>query len=296
MRAPGEALTRLMLGFLKELARKWSADEVSRRAAALAFYTFLALAPLLILMVSILGLIYGKSGAQARIIEQAQSSVGPTAASALGTIIEHANSHGGGIIGVAIGGILLILGAAAVFAELQSDLNIIWDANEPKAKGFHQTVVQKITRRLLTFAALLGIGLLLLISIAASALVSGFGHRLGNWLPYPSLILQAAEFLVFLAIVTLLMAFLFKVLPDVRIRWKEVWLGAFVTALLFSIGKLGIGLYLGRSSTSSSYGAAGAFVILLLWIYYSAQIMLIGAEFTVVLARRTRHVINKTPV
>jgi len=284
------------LDFLKELAKRWSAHEVSRRAAALAFYSFLALAPLLILMVSILGLVYGRSGAQAHIIEQARSSLGSTASSALQTVIEHASSHGGGVIGAAVGGVLLILGAAAVFSELQTDLNVIWDANKPKAKGIRQAIVLNITHRLLTFAAVLGVGLLLLISIAASALVSGFARRLGDYLPYPSLILQAAEFLVFLCIVTLLMAFLFKVLPAAQIRWREVWVGAFVTALLFNIGKLGIGLYLGRSSTSSSYGAAGAFVVLLLWVYYSAQIIFLGAEFTAVLAKRARRVIDKTSV
>lgn len=260
----------------------------SRRAAALAFYSFLALAPLLLVMVSILGLVYGKSGAQAHIIEQAQNSVGPTAASALRTVIEHASSRGGGILGTALGFVLLLLGAAAVFSELQSDLNVIWDTDDPAAPGILQNVLQNIIRRLLTFGVLLGVGLLLLVSVVASAVVSGFAHRLGGSLPYPSVLLQAADFLVFLGIVTLLVAFLFKTLPDASIGWREVWVGALVTAVLFSVGKLAIGLYLGRISTSSSFGAAGAFVVLLVWIYYSAQILLSGAEFTAVLTRKAR--------
>jgi membrane protein len=275
-----------VMNFLKQLMKKLGADEVSRRAAALAFYSFLALAPLLIILVSILGLIYGKSGAQAHIIEQAQSAVGATAASALKTVIEHASSHGGGIIGVAVGGVLLLLGAATIFSELRADLNVIWQAEQPAQASFLHKLADHLLNRLLTFLALLAVGLLVLISVLASALVSGFGHRLSSRLPAASVILQVAEFLVFLAILTMLIAFLFKVLPGVKIHWKQVWIGALITAFLFSIGKLAIGLYLGRSSTSSSYGAAGAFVVLLLWIYYSAQILFVGAEVTVLLAKR----------
>ncbi len=261
--------------------RKWSADEAPRRAAALAFYTFLALAPLLVVMVSILGLVYGRSGAQAHIIEQARSAVGPTAASALKTVIEHASSRESGIIGVIVGGVLLVLGASGAFSELQTDLNVIWDVNEPR-----RGILKKVIGRLFTFVALLGVGLLLVVSLLASALVSILALRLGNSPSEPSVILQIGDFLAFLGIVTLLMAFLFKVLPHAKIRWKDVWVGALVTGFLFSIGKLAIGLYLGKSSTSSSYGAAGAFVVLLIWIYYSAQILFFGAEFTALYATR----------
>jgi membrane protein len=290
-RRPGVALAReadgrTSMDFLQQLVQKRGTDEVSRRAAALAFYTFLALAPLLVVMVSILGLVYGRLGAQARIIEQAQSVVGPTAASALKTVIEHASSRGGGILGVAIGAFLVVLAAVGVFLELQTDLNVIWHVQAPTHQGIFQGMARQLTNRLLTFVALLGVGFMLLLSLLASALVAGFAHRLGNSIADPSIVLQAGESLVFLGIVTLLMAFLFRVIPNAVTPWKAVWTGSFVTALLFAIGKLAVGLYLGRSSTSSSYGAAGAFVVLLLWIYYSAQIFLLGAELTALLACR----------
>ncbi|MFH0915912.1 MAG: YhjD/YihY/BrkB family envelope integrity protein, partial [bacterium] len=158
-----------------QLVKKWNADEASRRAAALAFYTFLALAPLLIIMVSILGLIYGKSGAEADIIEQAQSAVGPSAASALKTVIENAASPRGGIIGVIAGGALLVLGASGIFSELQTDLRVILDVRDHSRRR----ILNKVVGRLFTFVALLGVGLLLLVSLAAGALISGFAHRLG---------------------------------------------------------------------------------------------------------------------
>jgi membrane protein len=207
--------------------------------------------------------------------------VGPAAAGALRTIIVNGRNHGAGIIGTVVGSVLLVVSATGVFSELQTSLNKVWGVDQARG-GLKGTLV----KRLYTFVTLLGVGLILLVSLLASALVAGLGHRVGDSVPAASVLLQIAEFLVFLGIITLLMALIFKLLPDAEIRWKDVWAGAVVTSALFSVGKLLIGLYLGRSSTSSSYGAAASFVVLLIWIYYSAQILLFGAEFTAVYARR----------
>ena len=270
--------------FLKQLLGKWSADETSRRAAALAFYTSLALAPLLFIMVSVAGLVYGRAGAQADIIEQARSAAGSTAASVLKTIIENAGSFKTGVLGTVGGAILLVVSAAGVFSELQTDLNVIWGVRDRPRPGLWSKL--NPLDHLLTFVALLGVGLLLVVSVAATTLVSAFARRLGDLLPVPTLILHVADFVVFLGIVTLLMAFLFKVLPRATVKWRDIWLGALATAFLFGIGKFAIGLYLGRGGTSSSYGAAAGFVVLLMWIYYSAQIFLFGAQFTALWASR----------
>lgn len=261
---------------MKQLLAKWKADEVSRRAAALAFYGFLSLAPLLVIIVSLLGLVYGESEAQQRLLEQAESAVGETAASALRTILDNASGNRAGIVGLVVGWVLMFFGASRAFAELQADLNVIWSVDK---QTLQRGLVWTIIKRLLTFAAILGVGLLLLLSMLASALIAGFAQRLSESLPAPGLILQVFAFLTFLVVLTPTIALLFKVLPQTTVRWRDLWLGSALTALLFSIGRLGIGLYLGLSARSSAFGAAGAFVVLLLWIYYSALILLFGAEF-----------------
>jgi membrane protein len=274
--------------FLKQLAKKWSADETSRRAAALAFYTFLALAPLVFIMVSIVGLAYGKAGAQADIIEQVRSTAGSTAASALQTIVENAGRFSVGIVGTVGGALLMLLSAVGVFSELQTGLKVIWGVSGRPRQGTRDQLRGQLhlADRALTFLALLGVGLLVVVSVIATTLVSAFAQRLGDLLPTPTLVLHVADFFVFLGILTLLVALLFKLLTKAAIPWRDLWLGALFTAFLFSVGKSAIGLYLGRSSTSSSYGAAAGFVVLLVWIYYSAQIFFFGAQFTALRAGR----------
>jgi membrane protein len=277
---------RAKTGFAEQLVRKWFADETPRRAAALAFYTFLSLAPLLFVAVSLVGLVYGKAGAQSDIIGQVQTAMGPTAASAVRTIVENAGGLTSGIFGTVGGVLLLVVSAVGVFSELQTGLNVIWGVASRPRPG----IVKKLGLfdRLLTFLALLGVGLLLLVSIATTTAVSLFAHKLGSRLPAPTLLLHIADFAVFLGLVTVLMAFLFKILPRATVKWADLWLGSLVTAFLFGLGKLALGVYLGRVGTGSSYGAAAGFVVLLLWIYYSAQIFLLGAQFTVVRASRRR--------
>lgn len=260
----------------RQLFVKFKADEVSRRAAALAFFGFLSLAPLLVIVVSVVGLVYGEAEAQERLLDQAESAVGETATSALRTILDNAGGSRAGIVGLVIGWALMFFGASRAFAALQTDLNVIWGVGK---RASHGGVVWTIVKRLLTFAAILGVGLLLLLSMLVSALIAGLAQRLSESLPAPGVILQIFAFLTFLVVLTPIIALLFKVLPQTTVRWRDLWLGSAFTAFLFSIGKLGIGLYLGLSATSSSFGAAGAFVVLLLWIYYSALILLLGAEF-----------------
>jgi membrane protein len=273
-----------------DLAQKWSADETSRRAAALAFYTFLALAPLMYIVVWIVGLVYGTAGAQADIIAQVRDAAGSTAASALQTIIENAGRFSTGILGSVGGVILLVLSAVGVYSELQSDLKVIWkirDRSRSSLKDHLKGQLRPVDRAL-TFLALLGTGLLAVVSVVATALVAAFAQKFSGVLPAPSLLLHVADFLVFLGMLTLFVALLFSLLPRTPLTWRHLWLGAFLTAFLFSVGKFAIGLYLGRGNLGSSYGAAGGFVVLLLWIYYSAQIFLLGAEFTALRASRAR--------
>jgi membrane protein len=267
---------RQTLDATRQLLAKLKVDEVSRRAAALAFYGFLSLAPLLVIVVSVVGLVYGEAEAQARLLDQAKSAVGETATSALRTILDNAGGSRAGILGLVIGWALIFFGASRAFAALQTDLNVIWGVGKTAS---HSGLAWTIVKRLLTFAAVLGVGLLLLLSMLVSALIAGLAQRLSESLPAPGVILQIFAFLTFLVVLTPIIALLFKVLPQTTVRWRDLWLGSAFTAFLFSIGKLAIGLYLGLSATSSSFGAAGAFVVLLLWIYYSALILLLGAEF-----------------
>jgi membrane protein len=227
-----------------------------------------------------------------------QGAVGSTAASALQTIIDNAGRFSAGIAGTVGGALLLLLSAVGVFLELQTDLKVIWGIRAGPRQGMRSRLKGLLHPgdRALAFLALLGVGLLLVLSVIATTLVAAFAHRLGDMLPAPTLVLHVADFFVFLGIVTLLVALLFKLLPRATTKWRDLWLGALLTAFLFSIGKFAIGVYLGRGSTSSSYGAAAGFVVLILWIYYSAQIFFLGAQFTALRAgRRGKGTDGKTP-
>jgi membrane protein len=284
-------------GFMVDLAKKWSAAETSRRAAALAFYAFLALAPLMYIIVWVVGLVFGRAGAQADIVAQVRDAAGPTAASALQIIIENAGRFTTGILGSVGGVILLVLSAAGVYSGLQSDLKVIWEIHDPPRSSIKDHIKGQLrpVDRALTFLALLGTGLLAVLSMVATALVAAFAHKFSGVLPSPTLVLHVADFLVFLGVITLFVALLFRLLPRAPLTWRQLWLGAFFTAFLFSVGKFAIGLYLGRGNMGSSYGAAGGFVVLLLWIYYSAQIFLLGAEFTALRASRARETAAREP-
>ncbi len=258
----------------------WSDDKVPRHGAALAYYTVLSLVPLLVVIIAMIGVIFGREAAQGYILEQIGSLVGPQSEAAIKEMIQRASEPSTGIFAAAVAGVTLLVGASGVFAQLQDSLNSIWGVKAKEGRGLWGL----IRDRFFSVAALLGTGFLLLVSLVLSAALSAFGKWFGGWLPAPELVLQILEFIISFGVVTGLFALIFKVLPDAHVAWRDVWVGSAMTALLFTIGKFAIGLYLGKSDVGSAYGAAGSMVILLVWVYYSAQIILFGAEFTQVYA------------
>jgi len=267
---------------MKETFTAWSNDKVPRHGAALAYYTVLSLVPLLVVIIASIGLILGHDVVQTHLLEQIGKLVGPQSAEAIKDMLQRANEPSKGIVPSVVAAGTLLFGASGVFAQLQDSLNSIWGVKPKEGRGLWGLLQD----RFMSFAALLGTGFLLLVSLVLSAALSAFGKWFGGWLPAPELVLQGLELLISLAVITGLFAMMFKVLPDAEVAWRDVWIGAVLTALLFTIGKLAIGLYLGKSDVGSAYGAAGSLVIILVWIYYSAQILLFGAEFTQVHANR----------
>lgn len=266
----------------KDTFTAWNNDKVPRHGAALAYYTVLSLVPLLVVIITIIGFIFGREVGQGYILGQIGSLVGPQSAEAIKEMIQRASEPSTGIVATVLATGTLLLGASGVFAQLQDSLNSIWGVKPKEGRGLWGL----IRDRFLSVAALLGTGFLLLVSLALSAALSAFGKWFGGWLPAPEFVLQVSELLISLAVITGLFALMFKVLPDAQVAWRDVWVGAALTALLFTIGKFAIGLYLGKSDVGSAYGAAGSLVIVLVWVYYSAQILLFGAEFTQVYANR----------
>ena len=262
----------------------WKEDKASRLSAALAYYTIFSLAPLLVIVIAITGLFWQQQAVQQQVMSQVQSLVGADGAKFVSDLLTSASNPAKGIIATIIGIITLLFGALGVFNELHNSLNIIWEVEEEKPKGFLQTIKKVIVDRFLSFTMILGIGFLLLVSLVISAGLSAVQTTIGNFFPFSELILQIINLVISIGAITVLFALIYKFLPDAEIAWRDIWLGAFVTAVLFSLGKLLIGVYLGNSAVSSSFGAAGSLVLLLVWIYYSAQILFFGAEFTQVYA------------
>lgn len=264
----------------KKTFSDWSAARAPRLGAALAYYTALSIAPLLLIVVAIVGLAFGDEAARGQIVGQLQGLIGTEGARAVEDVLQHSRDAESGTLAAVIGGFTLLLSAGGVFAQLQDALNAVWGV-EPKAGSGWWAIVKS---RFLSMAMVLGVGFLLLVSLVLSAGVAAAGDVLAGLGPVGEALAQAAVAVLSLAVVTVLFALIFKILPDAEIAWSDVWVGAFVTAVLFVIGKVAIGLYLGHASIGSTYGAAGSFVVLLVWVYYSAQILLLGAEFTQVWA------------
>jgi membrane protein len=271
---------------LKLAYQGWKEDRASRLSAALAYYTIFSLAPLLVIVIAITGLIWKADVVRTQLLGQIQSLVGPEGASFVADLITNTGSPAQDIVATLIGITTLLFGALGVFNELHNSLNIIWEVKEEKPKGFLQTVKKVIIDRLLSFTMILGIGFLLLVSLVISAGLSATQETIGNAIPLSELILQIVSTVISIGVITILFALMYKFLPDAKIAWRDVWMGAFVTAVFFSLGKTAIGLYLGNSAVASSFGAAGSLVLLLVWIYYSAQILFFGAEFTQVYANK----------
>lgn len=271
----------------KETAEAWVDDDASRLAASLAFYTLLSLAPLVIIAVSLAGILLGPEAARGQIAGELAAVVGPSAAQGIQAVVASARSQASGTLGTVIGVVTLFVGASGVFGELQFALNAIWEVRAKPGRG----LLGELRDRFFSFTMVLGVAFLLLVSLLLSAVLSAVGHAFAAGLPGGELLWQVGNFAFSLALITGLFALIFKLVPDVLIRWSDVWAGAFVTALLFTIGKSLLGFYLGRASIGSSYGAAGSLVVLVVWVYYSAQILFLGAEFTQVQAHRRGHTI-----
>lgn len=258
-----------------EAYNDWNEDEAPRMGAALAYYTVLSLAPLLVIAIAIAGLLLGREAAQGELMGQISDLVGTEGAKAIEGMIAGARSKEGGVIASVLGGLTLLWGASAVVGELRDSLNKVWD-HKAREEGVTGTIKQKSK----AMGMVLGFGFLLLVSLAVSAGISTLGKMLTNLLPLPEVVMHGVHLLASLAVFTLVFAVMFRFLPDSEIHWDDVVAGALFTALLFTVGKFLIGLYLGNAGFGSTYGAAGSLVIVLVWVYYSAQIFFFGAEVT----------------
>jgi membrane protein len=258
---------------VKQSVNGWLEDRAASMGAALAYYTAFSIAPLLIIAIAVAGLVFGRDAAQAAVVGQLQGLLGVAGGNAIAEMLQSTTDFGSSVVAIVIGVGALILTATTAFVELQDDLDRIWKAKPRAGSG----LINLIRSRLLSFGMVLAIGFLLTVSLVLSAAVAALGDSL---LGEAELLLQAITFLGSFAVITALFATIYKVLPNVEIAWEDVWIGAAITALLFEIGKVLIGLYIGKSSVASSFGTAGPFVVLMLWIYYSTQIFLLGAEFT----------------
>ena len=267
---------------LKETFADWSEDKATRLAAALAYYTIFSIAPLLVIGIGIAGLVLGRQAVQGQLMSQIKGAVGDQAAGLIQTMIQNTSEPSAGIAATVIGIVILLFGASGVFGQLQDALNTVWEVVPKPGRPFLRTLADRIV----PFIMVLGIGFLLLVSLAISAVLTIAAQFLGSAVGQTALIGEVVNFVFFFLVSTLLFALIFKILPDAEISWRDVWVGAAFTSLLFGVGRLLLGLYLGRAGVASPYGAAGSLVVLLLWIYYSAQILLLGAEFTQVYAKR----------
>ena len=274
---------KALWGLIKESVKAWNDDYAPSMGAALAYYTLFSVAPLLIIVIAVAGLVFGQDAAQGAIFAQLQGLIGDEGATAIEGLVKSANKPATSTIATIVGVVTLIVGATTVFGELQSDLDRIWKAPAaPKASGLWRLV----RTRVLSFGLVLGMGFVLLVSLVLSATLAALGNLYGGWFENFEWLLHIVNFIVSFAVITGLFAMIYKILPRVPISWHDVWIGSAATALLFAVGKFAIGLYLGKSGVVSGFGAAGSLVLLLLWVYYSAQIFLMGAEFTWAYAHR----------
>jgi membrane protein len=270
---------------LSESLDVWSRHNGSRLGASLAFYTLLSLTPLLLIIVAIGGLVFGRQAAQGQLLWQARHLVGPHGANAIQPLLDGARNTTHGILATVLGLLTFLFGASGVLIELRDALNTIWEVPDRQRRGW-QMIAGLLRERLLSFGLVLAIGFLLIVSLAINTWIAAVGAFSVQYLSAFEGLLQVVDALVSFVVITGLFAAIYKILPAARIEWRDVVLGSTVTSLLFTLGKLLIGLYLGKASFASTYGAAASVVILIVWVYYSAQIFFFGAAFTKVFANR----------
>lgn len=263
-------------GLLKATFKSWSEHKAPRLGAALAFYTIFAIAPLFVIVLAIVSFFFGEVAAREQLFTELRQLVGEEGGRALESVVVAGKDSGLATRATIIAVGTLFIGATGVFVQLQDSLNTVWNL-----RGKSGRPIRRFVRiRLVSFAMVLAIGFLLLVSLVISAALVALGKYLNEWIPGQEVFWQVVNFVISIGVVTLLFAMIFKIMPDAHIAWHDVWIGALLTAVLFAFGKWLLGLYLGRSSVASVYGAAGSLVVILMWVYYSAQILLFGAEFT----------------
>lgn len=279
------------ISLIRQTVSEWMEDGALKLSAALAYYSVFSIAPLLIICVSIAGLALGADAVRGQLDEQLSGYVGKQAAAGVQSLVQGAAKPTQGWVGAVTGFAVLLLGASGVFGQLKDALNIIWDVRVTKKSG----IAGFLRQRLLTFGMVLVLGFLLLVSLLLSAAIAALNKYLNSILGVPAEVWALVAVVVSMALLAVLFATIFKMLPDIQVRWRDVWVGAVVTAILFEAGKFGLGFYLGRESTASTYGAAASVVLLLLWVYYASCILLLGAEFTQVYARASGRKILPAP-
>ncbi|MGQ3052048.1 MAG: YihY/virulence factor BrkB family protein [Roseateles sp.] len=275
---------------IKAALSAWIDDYAPSMGAALSYYTVFSLAPLLVIVVSVAGLLFGDEAVRGELFAQIAGLMGPEAAKAIQDMLAAVSKPGAGALGTIVGAVVLLVGATTVFAELQDALDRIWRA---PARTGSSGLWGLLRARLLSFGLILGVAFLLVVSLVTSALIAALGKWWGGWFEGWEVLAQGLNTFVGFGLTTAVFALIYKVMPRVKVGWGDVWVGAAVTALLFTLGRLLIGLYIGKSGIASGFGAAGSIAIVFVWVYYSAQIFLVGAEFTWVYAHRMgslRHV------
>lgn len=276
---PGE-----IFGLLRETYSEWSDDNASRLAAALSYFTMFSLGPLLLVVIALAGFVFGEQATRGELAAQIEGTVGREAAQAVQTMIQAADKPAEGTVATIIAVATLLLGATGFFGSLQDALNTIWEVKPRPGLG----ILAMVKKRFLSFTMVLGVAFLMLVSLVVSAIVSAVVSYFASFLPQflSGPLLRLVDFVLSFAVITLLFAMIYRILPDAEIRWRDVWLGAAFTSLLFVLGKIGLGIYFAQAAPGSAYGAAGSLVALMVWIFYSSQILFFGAEFTQVHARK----------
>lgn len=278
-----------IFSYLKETFQNWQDDEAFRQSAVIAYYSIFSLPALIIIVVNVAGLVYGQEEVRGQITDQIGSMIGGEAARQVQTMVANASDQGNSTLAITIGIATLLFGATGLFYQLQQSLNKIWDVEPKPSAGILKVVMD----RALSLGIILAIGFLLMVSLIATTAISALSQwmqeQLSESLVY---VFYAVNFLLSLGIVTLFFALIYKVLPDVDIPWRTVWIGAIVTAILFTIGEFALGLYFGKTDPASTFGAAGSIILILLWVNYSGLIFLFGAEFTKVYAQKNNHKIT----
>ncbi|MDB5803091.1 MAG: hypothetical protein JWN73_413 [Betaproteobacteria bacterium] len=272
---------RTLFALCRQAVTAWIADYAPSMGAAIAYYTVFSIAPLLLIVIAVGGAVFGREAVQGQIVYEMTGLVGNSGANAIQGLLESASNPTGGLLATVVSVVVLVVGATSVFSELQSALDRIWRVPAPPREN---SVWKLLRGRLLSFGLILGLGFLLLVSLVVAAALAALGKWSSGLIPGWETLLQVVNTMIGFGLTTILFAMIFKIMPRAQIAWADVWVGAGVTAALFEVGKVLIGLYIGKSSLTSGLAAAGSLLVLLVWVYYSAQIFLLGAEFTWVFA------------